>query len=240
MKRAFVLVTALIIIAGAVPVYASGRVWSDVKDNVAYIYHDDAWWNCCPDTVFEIVPNQDSSWIIDIYERDLDTHPCNCMCYFNFTHTLRGLAPGTYLARVWEVYGDSDPELAGTTTFSILAKIGFFATGTYMSDCHQEPEGVKVSDDDRGFELENVSSSPAQNPVEIRYHLPAAQNVNLEIYDVTGTRVRTLEVGQQGTGDHIAVWDISDASGRPVPRGIYFVRLEARGEARTLPLIVLR
>ena len=240
MKRAFVLVTALIIIAGVTPAYASGRVWSEVKNNVAYVHHDDAWWNCCPDTVFEIVPHPDSSWIIDIYEHDLGTHPCNCVCYFNFVHTLRGLAPGTYLARVWEVYGDSDPELAGTTTFSILAEIGFFTTGTDMSDCHTEPEGVGQSDEPRGLELENVSSSPAQKSVGIRYHLPVASDVNLEIYDVTGTRVRILEVGQQGAGDHIAVWDICDNDGHPLPRGIYFVRLQAAGQARSLPLIVLR
>jgi hypothetical protein len=239
MKRAFVLGAALIIIAWAMPAYASGRVWSEVKNNVAYVHHDDAWFNCCPEMVFSKKIHEDTT-LIDIFEQD--TFPqCNCMCYYNFTHTVRGLAPGTYTACVWESgYPGEEYSLAGTTTFTILAQIGSSSMRTSMSDCHMEPEGVGQSDEPRGLELENISSSPAQKSVGIRYHLPAAGDVNLEIYDVTGTRVRTLEVGHQGTGDHIAVWDICDNDARPLPRGIYFVRLQAAGQARTLPLVMLR
>lgn len=237
MKKAFVLGAALIIVAGAVPAYASGRVLSEVKDNVAYVHHDDAYFNCCPEIVFQI---KQDDYTIDIFEQD--TLPqCLCMCYYNFTHTFRGLAPGTYTARVWESgYPGEEYSLAGTTTFTILAQIGSSSIGTSMSDCHMEPEGVEESADNRGLELENVSRGPAQKSVGIRYYLPAQASVNIEIYDVTGIRIRELDAGTQEAGDHVIVWDIRDDSGKAVPRGIYFVRLEAGGQARSLPLIVLR
>jgi len=236
MKRYRVLSGVLAILACVVMGYASGRVSSEVKNNVAYVYHDDAWWNCCPDTVFEI---KQDGYTIDIYENDLGTHPCNCMCYFDFTHTLEGLEPGTYLARVWEGW-KGDYDLAGTTSFTILGKVGSFQTATLMSECQEDPGVGEESSPARGLELENVSSSPARKSVGIRYHLPVQTEVALDIYDVIGTRVRELNVGAQEAGDHLVVWDIRSDAGQPVPRGIYFVRLKASGESRSLKLIVLR
>ena len=237
MKRGCLILAALVLVAAAIPAYASGMVWSEVKNNVAYVHHDDAWFNCCPHMVFEI---KQDAYTIDIYEQD--TLPeCRCMCYYNFTHTFKGLAPGTYLAQVWESdYPGEEYKLAGTTSFTIPAQVGSFSMTTAMSDCHMEPGVTEESDDNRGLELENVSSSPAQKSVGIRYHLPAQADVTLEIYDVIGTRVRELSVGSQEQGEHLVIWDIRDQSGQPVPRGIYFVRLKAAGESRSLKLIVLR
>jgi hypothetical protein len=241
MKRAFVLVTALLIIAGAVPVYASGKVWSEVEGNTAMVHHDSAWFNCCADMSFEIKPHEDTSSIIDFYERDLGTNPCYCMCHFDFTHTLYGLAPGTYLARVWEASYEDPYTLAGSTSFTILAKEGAYNTTTYKSDCY-ETEGAEEppSSENRHVKLENASSAPIETSAPIRYYLPADAEVRLEIYDVTGTKVRTLEVGNQEAGEHFVDWDIRDHSGVAVPRGIYFVRLEASGQTHSLKLIVLR
>jgi hypothetical protein len=219
----------------------SGKVWSEVKDNVAYVHHDRAWFNCCADMSFEIKPHPDTAGIIDIYERDLGTHPCYCMCYFDFTHTLHGLAPGTYLARVWEASYEDPYALAGTTNFVIEGQEGAYNTTTHKSDCYdaegaEEPPGSE----DRRIELENASSAPVEKQAPIRYYLPEDAEVRLEIYDVTGTRVRTLDIGSQKAGEHFVVWDIRNHSGVAVPRGIYFVRLDASGQARSLKLIVLR
>jgi len=235
MKRNYLVVVALMLVAAAVPAYAlSGRVWSEVADNVAYVHHDDAWFNCCPEMVFEI---RQDGYTIDIFEQD--TFPqCDCMCYFDFAHTFKGLAPGTYVSSVWEsTYPGGDYFLAGRTTFTILALIGPTDVSTQMSDCHMEPGVTEESSPARGLELENVSSSPAQKSVGIRYHLPAQADVTLEIYDVIGTRVRELSVGSQEQGEHLVIWDTREESGQPIPRGIYFVRLKAAGESRSLKLI---
>jgi len=236
-KKGMVFLAVVVCLVGAIPAYASGRVWSEVADNVAYVHHDDAYFNCCPEMVFEI---KQDAYIIDIYEQD--TLPqCMCMCYFNFAHTFKGLAPGTYVARVWEsTHPDGDFSLAGKTTFVIPARVGSFSMTTAMSDCHMEPEGVEDSDNNRGLELENVSSSPAQKSVGIRYYLPTETEVLIQIYDVTGTRVRKLNIGSQEQGEHLVIWDTREESGQPIPRGIYFVRLQAAGQARSLSLIVLR
>ena len=238
MKKAFVLLATLIIIAGAVPAYASGRVWSEVKDNIAYVHHDSAWFNCCPEMVFEIKRHSDTN-LIDIFEED--TLPqCDCMCDFDFVHKIAGLEPGTYLARVWE-NNHSDTHgfrLAGKTIFVIPAKAEPYSTKSLRSECGgwSGTEEDPISSDD----LELSSNTLTRPPIEIRYNLPQDAVVTLAIYDVIGTKARTLELGYQEQGKHALTWDGRDDSGNPLPRGIYFVRLKAAGESRSLSLIVLR
>jgi hypothetical protein len=153
---------------------------------------------------FEIKPNPDTAGIIDIYERDLGTHPCYCMCYFDFTHILEGLEPGDYLARVWEASYDEEYTLAGVTSFVIKARLTPYTITTLMSECY-DAEGAEEppASPHTGLELTNVSANPARQSAQIRYFLPADARVALEIYDVTGTRVRTLNVGGQERGEHL-------------------------------------
>ncbi len=227
---------AAILSAGA---FASGTVSSEVKNNVAYVYHKDAYWNCCPDTLFEIIPNPDSAFIIDIYEHDRGTHPCKCECYFDFTHTLEGLAPGTYTARVWEAFFDLEPVVAGTTVFVIPSRTGLLDLSSSMSNCHEEP-GVNESDPLPLAASLETSSPVTARSVGIAYTLERATGFSISIYNSAGIKVRSLERGVQSSGTHAARWNACDDSGNKVPRGTYFVLLETRYGVQSLPLIVLR
>lgn len=233
-KRCLILAVAFVAVVAS-PLFASGSVWSEVKDNTAIIHHDDAWWNCCPDTLFEIIPHVDSSGIIDIYEHDLGTHPCDCMCYFDFAHALCGLTPGTYIARVWEVYAQGEPELAGTTSFTIQERVGSGYT-TLMSECH---EAVGEKSEGTGLEPFLEKNVTAQEPAEIKLHLSSPAKVKMSIYNVAGVRVRTLNLGFLPSGASNVTWDLTDDKGGKVSPGIYFIRLTVDDETSTLPLIVV-
>jgi hypothetical protein len=220
--------------------FATGTVSSKVIDGVAYVYHINANWNCCPDTVMEIIPNADSADIIDIFEHDLGTHPCGCMCYFDFTHKLEGLAPGNYTARVWEVFWDNEPLLAGTTTFTIPVQTGSLVFSSGMSNCHDEPGGIGEDTPLQTMtSLESVSPFASQS-VEISFTTEAKSQIILAIYNSAGIKVRDLYGGVQDAGMHVARWDACDDDGNKVPRGTYFVILRSENNMHSLPLIVLR
>jgi flagellar hook assembly protein FlgD len=70
--------------------------------------------------------------------------------------------------------------------------------------------------------------------------LPAAGNVSLQVYDVTGRTVRTLRSGFQKPGVYIATWNGRDERGREVPKGIYFYRLDTPGFTDAKKAVVLR
>jgi hypothetical protein len=68
------------------------------------------------------------------------------------------------------------------------------------------------------------------NPVTaIKFALPRAARVRLDVFDATGARVRTLADGTRAAGLHNETWTGIDDAGRGVSSGIYFYRLSVDG-----------
>ena len=89
-------------------------------------------------------------------------------------------------------------------------------------------------------ELIGAAPNPFNPATTIAYTLPRAATVRLDIYDVSGRRIRNLVDGvSEAAGPHRVIWDGSDDHGRAVPAGVYVYRLEAAGarEARSLVLV---
>jgi len=88
-------------------------------------------------------------------------------------------------------------------------------------------------------ELPRLKLAAAPNPffgwTRLRYSMPAAGHVRLELYDVTGRLVRIVQNGWQDMGEHVAVLK-SDG----LAAGVYLLRLDTgRGvEAPSYKLIV--
>jgi hypothetical protein len=79
------------------------------------------------------------------------------------------------------------------------------------------------------------------NPVTlIRYIIAQAGPAQVDIYDVTGRRIRTLVNEWQEAGMQSVYWKGVDAGGIPVASGVYFVRLESHGEMRSRKIILLK
>lgn len=103
-------------------------------------------------------------------------------------------------------------------------------------------EGVTAADDlaARGATLLGAVPNPFNPATEIRYELPRATVVSLEIYDVSGRHVRTLVRGRREAGAHRARWDGRDGSDHGVASGVYFVRLQSGGTSQTRALTLVR
>jgi hypothetical protein len=82
--------------------------------------------------------------------------------------------------------------------------------------------------------------NPFLGQTQLRYHLIENSTVSLEIYDVTGRRVRSIDCGRQIAGDHSAPWDGTDDSGLPVPPGIYFVRSRSSNSGDVARVVRIR
>lgn len=80
----------------------------------------------------------------------------------------------------------------------------------------------------------------ASEGVRLRYRLTsaAAQLVRLEVFDIRGRRIWAVHE-HQSRGRYERMWDRRDASGRAVPRGIYFVRLHTPASTTSRKAVVL-
>jgi hypothetical protein len=77
-----------------------------------------------------------------------------------------------------------------------------------------------------------VSPNPATTALTVELTLHAAGRAKVEVFDVRGSRVKTLGEGAYTAGAHRFAWDGSDRRGGSVPAGIYLVRLlTEQGEA---------
>ncbi len=82
----------------------------------------------------------------------------------------------------------------------------------------------------------SVAPNPARGAAELSFTLPAAGDVDVQVVDLLGRRVRTLASGARNAGPVRLHWDGADDQGRPAPAGVYryVVRARPRGGAETL------
>ena len=88
------------------------------------------------------------------------------------------------------------------------------------------------------FELKPNVPNPFNPETSIRYALPHASQVSLEIFNAAGQRVRGLVRGMEQAGNYQVMWNGRDDSGSKVAGGVYFYRLMA-GEFQSIQKMVL-
>ncbi len=82
--------------------------------------------------------------------------------------------------------------------------------------------------------------NPFNPSTNIRYSLPKAGNVQLEIFDSSGRKVRSLINDFQSPGDYTFLWNGKSDSGESCAAGIYFYTLKSAKEVLTQKLVLLK
>lgn len=72
----------------------------------------------------------------------------------------------------------------------------------------------------------------------IGYNVPNEGVVNVRVFDVLGREVATLVSSTMKAGSYTANWNGLDGFGKPVASGVYYCRIEAAGESRTMTMQV--
>jgi hypothetical protein len=99
--------------------------------------------------------------------------------------------------------------------------------GNYAVNQIALPAPVQIQTRPETYALGNNYPNPFNPATTIKYALPEAGLVKLEVYNVVGQVVRTLVSEQQNAGRYAIQWNASDDSGYSLSSGIYFYRLQA-------------
>jgi len=91
-----------------------------------------------------------------------------------------------------------------------------------------------------GIELAAGVPNPARVSSRVRLALPSAQDVSLDVLDVSGRRIRTLVAGRLDAGVHTLGWGLRDANGGRVAPGVYVYALKAGEERLARRFVVVR
>jgi flagellar hook assembly protein FlgD len=91
-----------------------------------------------------------------------------------------------------------------------------------------------------GQNYPNPFSREGVNETFIGLQLPRAAQIQLEVFDVAGRKIRTLVQNRRAAGAYAERWDGKTDAGAPAPSGIYVYRLQAEGFTQSRKLILLR
>lgn len=85
------------------------------------------------------------------------------------------------------------------------------------------------------FVLHQNYPNPFNPRTTIEIDLPEASIVGVKVYDVIGRHVATIVEGKMGPGVHRFLWDAT-----PLPSGVYFGRMQVRGNIQTIKMALMR
>jgi flagellar hook assembly protein FlgD len=82
--------------------------------------------------------------------------------------------------------------------------------------------------------------NPFNAQTQILYDLPYDAFVRLDIFDLTGQRIRSIVAGHQPAGTFRTSWDGTDDQGHKAGTGIYMIRLRAGVYRQVRKMLMLR
>lgn len=88
--------------------------------------------------------------------------------------------------------------------------------------------------------LHEAEPNPFIGSTLIRFDLPVADYVTLNVHDIRGRLVSQITDESRPAGSHSVPWDGSDDYGKTLPGGIYFVRMQAGTYASTAKVVLAR
>ncbi len=103
-----------------------------------------------------------------------------------------------------------------------------------------------VSTDDVVVEIPAVTSlfqnypNPFNPETKIAFYLEKGGEVKLEIFNIRGQRLAVLIDGELPQGEHSLIWNPITATGKELPSGVYFYRLQTGDYERTRKMLYLK
>jgi len=147
-------------------------------------------------------------------------------------------------------------------TFAIYAQAGTYVVMAAISHLGQPYTytGVLIVDGDMPGQIFHISPlgdgdtvfipsatalganypNPFNPTTTIAFDLARTGQVSIEVYNVSGQRVKTLTNRSYPGGRHTVVWYGDDQNGRAVGSGVYFYRMTADGYTKTQKMLLMK
>jgi len=116
---------------------------------------------------------------------------------------------------------------------------GALQDGSYGLNQITTPASVRIETRPDVYALQNNYPNPFNPETTIKYQLPEAGEVTLEIYNMLGQVVNTLVNDYQTAGRYVIQWDATNNNGQSLSSGVYFYRISAGEEFHSIKKMLL-
>jgi hypothetical protein len=89
-------------------------------------------------------------------------------------------------------------------------------------------------------ELRILSRVPFEGTLRLEMVLASGGRFSLDVFNLAGRRVRTLDRGDMPAGRRLVSWDGRLESGRNAPSGVYFIKLHTEAGSLMKRVVLLR
>ena len=115
------------------------------------------------------------------------------------------------------------------------ANIKFVAIDVYLTNDEQE-----VTIDKPTLNLAQNYPNPFNPSTTIRFNVPRAGNVKLNVYNIKGQLVKTLLDENRSAGTQTVMWNGVDNNNNNVASGVYFYKLETSGATEMKKMVLMK
>jgi hypothetical protein len=115
-----------------------------------------------------------------------------------------------------------------------------FSTDAVLNEAAQSVGAVEVAAVPATFALDQNYPNPFNPSTTVRYQIPNNANVNLDIYNLQGQKIRTLVSKEQKAGYYSVVWDGRNEAGQTVSSGLYLYRVQAGSFVATHKMLMIK
>jgi len=135
------------------------------------------------------------------------------------------IAYGHYfdVSNIGDLNNDGNKDIIVGDLYEGRGKIFFYSFGEINSIY----EGKQIIINN--FQINQNYPNPFNNQTQINYYTPHNCDIDFNIYDSQGRKMRSLISKKQNAGNYSIIWDGKNDAGVPVPSGIYFYQLVLRG-----------
>jgi hypothetical protein len=137
---------------------------------------------------------------------------------------ITGSVSGSY--KLWGSVGQTGVDMLTGVTYRVYS--GFW--NPWLIGMVEAEDGVSLGRPTT-YQLGQNYPNPFNAGTTVRYALPTAGRVLVEIFNLRGQRVRVLADATLEAGYHFARWDGKNVYGQDVGSGVYLCRMTARGPA---------
>ena len=140
----------------------------------------------------------------------------------------------------YKVYRDDNEIATSNTTFYVDMNVPtgiyeYHITALYSGEHQSEPSNsVTVELTDAGgialptvTEFKGIYPNPFNPTTTLSFSLNGRGHVTIEVFNLKGQKIKTLENRTLEAGEHSVVWNGKDQDGNNIPSGIYFSKLDA-------------
>jgi len=90
------------------------------------------------------------------------------------------------------------------------------------------------------FSLEQNYPNPFNSVTNIRFSIPNAGNVKLNVYNMSGKKIKTLVDVHKSAGIYNVKWNGTDSAGREMTSGIYFYKLQMGSNVQVKKMLFMK